>query len=37
MKKDNKALKISGASSVVSMSACAYQSMCPDALVKYTK
>lgn len=37
MKENKKALKISGASSVVSMSACAYQSMCPDALVKYTK
>lgn len=37
MKENKKALKISGASSVVSMSACAYQSMCPAILVKGTK
>lgn len=37
MKKNEKALRATAVSSVVAPSACAYQSMCPDALVKHTK
>lgn len=37
MKENVKTLKISAVSSVVTMSACAYQSGCPGVLVKSTK
>lgn len=37
MKDKVKTLKVSAASSVVTMSACAYQSSCPTVLVKYNQ